>query len=258
MSSTTSSTGIVSEAPVSIQYIQDNHQNRPPPLPMAAYMNIDISNDASPLSPSHSFTVSTPLRDDTNEIDTNHAYMNINPGNENIDLPTTGIKIKKLRPLLTSLSGDFDDNSRHCYANLEPGEIENLRMMIPTINSCNTDKLSSSSPSLPPTTPSGESIKEVNYAILDLDKNNIVLTNDNNSLVNNTLPSPPDSPSKSSSSGSYPQKGYATIDFNKTAALSHSVNPNVVNDNEGSRKTRHNSTINDLNSPTRQSSSISE
>ncbi|XP_044019924.1 fibroblast growth factor receptor substrate 2 [Aphidius gifuensis] len=310
LSSTTSSIGIASEIPLPpsttttiAQYNSDNYQNQPlPPQPpplsaMASYMNIDISNDASPLSPSHSFSLSTLLRDDNIETDTNHAYMNINPGNENMDttnLPVTTTitsttslslssiaavstttttitpiatistptsivplttttasaattttmtkKIKKSRPSLPTLANDYDDGSRHCYANLEPGEIENLRMMIPA-NTCSNDKSS-----LPPTTPSSESIKEVNYAILDLDKNNIT-TNDGN----NAIPSPPDSPSNS-----YPQKGYATIDFNKTAALSHSVNPNVVNDNEGSRKTRHNSTINDLNSPTRQTSSISE
>jgi hypothetical protein len=32
-------------------------------------------------------------------------------------------------------------------------------------------------------------------------------------------------------------------------ALSHSVNPNVDNDSEGCRRTRHNSTINDLVAP---------
>jgi hypothetical protein len=66
--------------------------------------------------------------------------------------------------------------------------------------------------------------------------------------------SPPDSPIKSQ------QIGYVTIDFNKTAALSHSVNSNLISDiDEGSRKTRHNSTISELISPSiRHNSSISE
>lgn len=39
------------------------------------------------------------------------------------------------------------------------------------------------------------------------------------------------------------KKSYATIDFPKTIALSQSINPKADME-EGSRKTRHNSTIN--------------
>lgn len=222
-------------------------------------MNIDISCDASPLSPSHSNSVlSTPLREelcDTDGVNIGHAYMNISPGIDNI-IEQTQILTSRPLPALstpTHLVGPSDaytwdernDNSHHCYANLEPSEIDNLRMKISAINS---DKSASAT-----TPPSPEIIKEVNYAVLDLDKNNVsvTLTGDNATGSLMILPSPPESPSK-------PQKGYATIDFNKTAALSHSVNPNVGNDNEGSRKTRHNSTIGDLATPARQSSSISE
>ncbi|XP_055593648.1 fibroblast growth factor receptor substrate 2 [Uranotaenia lowii] len=59
---------------------------------------------------------------------------------------------------------------------------------------------------------------------------------------------PPESPKKAS-------LGYATIDFNKTFALSNSTTPSSELDSEGSRKTRHNSTVTPL---TRQSNSVSD
>ncbi|XP_052866156.1 uncharacterized protein LOC128272395 [Anopheles cruzii] len=59
---------------------------------------------------------------------------------------------------------------------------------------------------------------------------------------------PPESPKKAS-------LGYATIDFNKTVALSNSTTPSSELDCEGSRKTRHNSTVTPL---ARQSNSVSD
>uniref|UniRef100_A0A182SFI6 Uncharacterized protein n=1 Tax=Anopheles maculatus TaxID=74869 RepID=A0A182SFI6_9DIPT len=59
---------------------------------------------------------------------------------------------------------------------------------------------------------------------------------------------PPESPKKAS-------LGYATIDFNKTVALSNSTTPSSELDSEGSRKTRHNSTVTPLS---RQSNSVSD
>lgn len=53
-----------------------------------------------------------------------------------------------------------------------------------------------------------------------------------------TTPLPPDSPKQL-------PLGYTTIDFDKTAALSHSVDP-TFDDDECSRKTRHNSHISQL------------
>jgi len=93
-----------------------------------------------------------------------------------------------------------------------------------------------------------------NYANLDLEQENAPL----NYIVldleappkspTNSLP--PDSPKKTAA----PAPGYATIDFDKTTALSHSVDPSF-DDSESSRKTRHNSQISQL---PRHSSSISD
>lgn len=109
-----------------------------------------------------------------------------------------------------------------CYANIDTVELENLK------STCRNMDFESI-PQTPMLT------KEVNYAELDLPSKAGVtqLT--------------PESPIKI--------KGYVTIDFNKTNALSQSINPRIDLE-EGSRKTRHNSTINDV--PTRHSSSLSD
>lgn len=60
---------------------------------------------------------------------------------------------------------------------------------------------------------------------------------------------PPESPKKAS-------LGYATIDFTKTNALSNSTTPSSELDSEGSRKTRHNSTV--ATPLARQSNSVSD
>ncbi|XP_033327761.1 uncharacterized protein LOC117221153 [Megalopta genalis] len=206
----------------------------------AAYMNVDISNDISSLSPTHSVPETIQLKEDKNENnEPGHAYMNISPGDE-----CTELFVTRVRPSpLPSIQPDMEETTRHCYANLEANEIESLRKRFSSVS------VAEKSP-LTPSTPTGGPIREVNYAVLDLDTKDVPI---NSSLEgpSNLSASPPESPNKL-------QKGYATIDFNKTVALSHSVNPNLVNDSEGSRKTRHNSTISDLTAPCRRSSSVSE
>lgn len=82
-------------------------------------------------------------------------------------------------------------------------------------------------------------MRRVNYIQLDLEKND-----EKTNGIGAVPPSPlsllsvPDSPSRRTES-------YATIDFNKTVALSNSAKPSATPD-EGQRKTRHNSTINEL------------
>lgn len=210
------------------------------PISTAAYMNVDINSDVSPLSPTHSVSEAMQFKEDRNENnESGHAYININPGQEHVESHGTKPKPSPL----SSIQSDAEEATRHCYANLEPSEIENLRKRFSGVS------VAEKSP-LPPSTPTGGPIREVNYAVLDLDTKDVPMNSPMDGPSNSTT-SPPESPNKL-------QKGYATIDFNKTAALSHSVNPNLVNDNEGSRKTRHNSTISDLAASGRRSSSVSE
>lgn len=113
-----------------------------------------------------------------------------------------------------------ETDDKHCYMNLIPGAVALgpppavIRQM-----------------SLPIAPPAPEPQRAVNYIVLDL---------------NGGSPPPPPSPTPRPTT-----EGYATIDFDKTVALSHSVNPNCF-DNEGSRKTRHNSAT------PRQSASLSD
>ncbi|KOC71107.1 Fibroblast growth factor receptor substrate 2 [Habropoda laboriosa] len=210
------------------------------PLSVATYMNVNINSDVSPLSPTHSVSEAMQFKEDKNEnSESGHAYMNISPGQEHVE----SLGARPRPSPLPFIQSDIEDPTRHCYANLEPSEIENLRKRFSGVS------VAEKSP-LPPSTPTGGPIREVNYAVLDLDTKDVPMNLPLDGPLNSSA-SPPESPNKL-------QKGYATIDFNKTAALSHSVNPNLVNDNEGSRKTRHNSTISDLAASGRRSSSISE
>lgn len=203
-------------------------------------MNVDINSDISSLSPTHSISEATQFKKDKNvNNECGHAYMNISPGQEK----TESLSGRQRPSPLPCIQSEVEEGVRHCYANLEPSEIESLRKRFSGVS------VAEKSP-LPPSTPTGGPIREVNYAVLDLDTKDVPTTSPLDGSSTFTA-SPPESPNKL-------QKGYATIDFNKTAALSHSVNPNLVNDNEGSRKTRHNSTISDLAASGRRSSSVSE
>lgn len=131
----------------------------------------------------------------------------------------------------TSVTKDSEneENARHCYANIDTKDLEHLRPLL-------TGAEASSVPQTP--TALYLTVHEVNYAELDLDP------------VKNDAPTSqvtPESPNKA--------KSYATIDFQKTNALSQSINPPMEVE-EGSRKTRHNSTISDVT--TRHSNSLSD
>uniref|UniRef100_T1IHR3 IRS-type PTB domain-containing protein n=1 Tax=Strigamia maritima TaxID=126957 RepID=T1IHR3_STRMM len=81
--------------------------------------------------------------------------------------------------------------------------------------------------------------RPMNYVVLDLDKNGAVGVDASWTTPTSpvSLTSFPESPEKAA-------EGYATIDFERTAALS-CTNGNCVKD-QSIRKTRHNSTISDL------------
>lgn len=126
-----------------------------------------------------------------------------------------------------------EEEIKHCYANIDTKELEHLRPLFK-----NLDTLSN------PQTPTALylTVREVNYAELDLEQSK-------NDVTSQTTP---DSPSKT-------KKSYATIDFQKTNALSQSINPPQEVE-EGSRKTRHNSTISEVTTTTttRHSNSLSD
>ncbi|XP_046388503.1 fibroblast growth factor receptor substrate 2 [Ischnura elegans] len=227
----------------------------PAPLPLP-YMNLGLGSPHSPYDTETNYAKLDDLIKSEQEAQL-HLYMNVVP--ENAKDPTAKA---------ISLS------EQHCYENLEPGEISseiNGKVVLTALSPVDAVAATPSSrvgtavgptpvsqvpihlslAPVAPTIPEAAPVREVNYVVLDLDRG----SDSNNSQTLPTSPlgsvaSFPESPRRVS-------EGYATIDFNKTVALSHSVNPNMDNDTEGSRKTRHNSTINDL-SLTRNSSSLSD
>lgn len=207
------------------------------PLPVTSYVNIDICGENNPITLTQNISEPTLPKEESNdaggsESSSEHReYMNIGPRRECIENAVARVPPPPL-PVLPFLQSDTDveDGSKHYYSNLDPSEIESLR------NRYSGTSVAEKSPLLP-STPTGYPIREVNYAVLDLDTKEVPATTDTlENTTANSAPPPPQSPNKL-------QKSYATIDFNKTAALLNSTN--LVNDNEGSRKTRHNSTIND-------------
>lgn len=158
------------------------------------YMNIQHEPTSSPTLSSCSEPYAQLNMD--SELECCHVYMNVTPG-----APTETLPSQKSFEL-PSLSEEEKEDIKHCYANLNPGDLPN------------------------------EQAKIINYIVLDLDSKDAA-------GGAGTAPPVPESPK-------IVAKGYATIDFNRTVALSHSVNPGLDLDSEGSRKTRHNSTIGEL------------
>lgn len=225
----------------------------PPPLVLYTYANVDIT-PTSPISDSEVQNIDDiSSRNDTSEENLRSpVYMNVVPGQE---IPSCEA------PPRPPLKPDLDtEEGRHCYANLEPGEIEGLTRKPDRVPlTLQLHPLSTG-----PLTPPQNVNRQVNYIVLDLDQ-----TSSSSSLagpqpaspvtLTSTLSLAPESPNK-------PSEGYATIDFDRTVALQTvSATAACVSD-EGSRKTRHNSTISELTTPiaeegtrkTRHNSTISD
>jgi hypothetical protein len=212
------------------------HTPATPTTPIA-YMN--LTSPTSPTSPygqAYDTETNYARLDALLKSEHLHLYMNVEPekGKEILELP----------------AHNCADSERHCYANLGigPGEID-IKPRAGFIPHPNRAPLATIE------TPPAEHrapIRQVNYIVLDLEKGTETVPS-----AQTTPLSPVDSIGSSSLSESQKttqlMQGYATIDFDKTVALSHSVNPNIELDNEGSRKTRHNSTIHEL--PVKQNSS---
>ncbi|GAB0096632.1 fibroblast growth factor receptor substrate 2 [Sergentomyia squamirostris] len=193
--------------------------------------------------------------------DSAHMYMNIAPGE---------MKITKSASNPTQIEGSSSDNSMtptsaslfrftrmnsygadpdRCYENFNPNDMKPLIAGRLAKNSTDSGGRSSV-----PGTPTAEGSGGINYIVLDLDSSGTIenpgsgteTPQGGSTPVSNLLP--PESPKKAA-------LGYATIDFNKTAALSNSTTPSSELESEsGTRKTRHSSTI----VTTRQSNSVSD
>ncbi|XP_008478215.2 fibroblast growth factor receptor substrate 2 [Diaphorina citri] len=148
-------------------------------------------------------------------LNNNHIanmYVNLDFGVNSPLSPTFSTTDGEMFP---SISNNNEDEPSHNYANINPDYDE-------TVLTPSTTK--------PPVAPLNFTTP-VNYLVLELGNPSPTPTSP---LV------PPESPNK-------PTGGYATIDFNKTTALSHAVSRSMNSEdiNECSRKTRHNSSISD-------------
>uniref|UniRef100_A0A182KAU9 IRS-type PTB domain-containing protein n=1 Tax=Anopheles christyi TaxID=43041 RepID=A0A182KAU9_9DIPT len=185
-------------------------------------------------------------------IDPARLYMN-----QNIVTGNVFAQFQRLNSAGGGPGNQFSMDPNRFYENLEPGEMKAVflrgRCSKPDIFSNVDLPLDHSEPCTPTATAASQ--RKVNYIVLDLDHCNTGLCsgtqgNPGAGIVTPTSVGllPPESPKKAS-------LGYATIDFNKTVALSNSTTPSSELDSEGSRKTRHNSTVTPL---ARQSNSVSD
>lgn len=211
---------------------------------LPSYMNVDLGNDASVIP------LKIEQQSDSNQ-ETTRAYMNISPMLDKLEMDKPRLSVL---PILSMQYEQSDEDVRHSYANLSTNEIETLKKR----HSVVSDRLPCQVQTPPPY---ASGYREVRYAILNLDKKNdkdtalipdttkstqATPTSNKMPMVNVNHSSTPNLSSKAK------QNGYVTIDFDKTQALLHSVNSNnnkssdIIFDEEGSRKTRHNSTISEL------------
>lgn len=190
-----------------------------------SYVNVDIRGDVIPISPRHNTceTAQSIKKESNDAGEPEHAYENISPGQEHFE----HVAVRVRPPPIPILPPDVEEGSRHCYVNLETNEIERKRF--------SGTSVIERSP-LAPSTPTGCSNKEMYYADLDLKQKEPLPAAEETTeeAVEETAEEAP-SPNKL-------KEFYAKIDFNKTIAVQNCVNPDLENDDEGFRKTRHNST----------------
>jgi len=190
-------------------------------LTTPSYMNIDVHGEVVPISPRHNTCETTQQNNDAGGPE--RAYENISPGQEHFE----HVAVRARPPPIPILPPDIEESSRHCYVNLETNEIEKKRF--------SGTSIIERSP-LAPSTPTACSSKEMYYADLDLKQKEPLPASEEvmEEAIEETAKEVP-SPNKQ-------KEFYAKIDFNKTIAVQNCVNPDLENDDEGFRKTRHNST----------------
>ncbi|XP_055546481.1 fibroblast growth factor receptor substrate 2 [Wyeomyia smithii] len=251
--------------------------------PTRMYMNVNIACMTESVAKTKSVKSSSKSNSSLISINNNTGSFDENQY-QNVRTPTS-IGGASMFTHIRMISSHSIDPTRF-YENLEPGEIKSVllrgRYSKPDIFANVELPLDSSEPCTPTT-----ANRKVHYIVLDLDQANsshninlpapvtsptagsapTTTNNNNNNPAAVNLNNPNDTTTTGTphsqspvSSGLLPPEspkkaGYATIDFDKTFALSNSTTPSSELDSEGSRKTRHNSTVTPL---TRQSNSVSD
>ncbi|RZF45323.1 hypothetical protein LSTR_LSTR010410 [Laodelphax striatellus] len=155
-------------------------------------------------------------------------YINIKPGMHNLQSPPASAAPApaSLPPVVRPTV----ESDLHEYANLELGaDIETMIGGCASVRKMERS-LTRQSFVLPPNLANRSVVidRQVNYAVLDLEHPPVP-------------PSPVSlaAPSYTTPDDTQPAQRYATIDFDKTIALSNSINPSVGQESEGCRVTRH-------------------
>lgn len=200
----------------------------------------------------------------------NQTYINIDIAN--LDASITPVYMNILTGQTDELAANIQGGSnvdwedpKHCYANLDTRELNQGQALnrvtlsnsfslrnIPIASNTGQRNISTS---LSPTSPE----TQVNYIVLDLDNKNDSVGTSGFIPPSSKSTLPPSPTYNTSSTSAFSTisitsnivggnvEGYATIDFNRTVALSQSTVPRTSPDEEGSRRTRHNSTITNSN-----------
>lgn len=140
----------------------------------------------------------------------------------------------KLDDLLKQEAGGKRRDQQHFYVNVFTGGSESQQNQQHSYANL-------SCPASPDRGTALEEGRQVNYVVLDLDHR----SDSSTSVVSPVATATPNGLTATPSQPSSPlwaPEGYATIDFDRTAALSNSANPNALTHDDSIRKTRHNST----------------
>uniref|UniRef100_A0A2R5L9N0 Putative fibroblast growth factor receptor substrate 2 n=1 Tax=Ornithodoros turicata TaxID=34597 RepID=A0A2R5L9N0_9ACAR len=145
----------------------------------------------------------------------------------------------KLDDLLKQEAGAKRRDQQHFYVNVFTGgsDAQQTQQQPPQHSYANL-----SCPASPDRATVSEEDRQVNYVVLDLDHR----SDSSTSVVSPVTTSAPNGVPATASQPSSPlwaPEGYATIDFDRTAALSNSANPSALTHDDSIRKTRHNSTV---------------
>lgn len=243
----------------------------------AVYMNVAIGGDGNENNQSIAITPPACSNVSTSEAKENQPPIAITPPMlaNNLNSKMNEIKKDYTKNVNGNIFGftralSFSQDPKRCYENLDVGNFETMKPLIlrnrysrPEIFSKVDLPLVDRTDKSEPCTPTQ---RKVNYIVLDLDQpnnnNNINFgnnNNNNNSLTSNNNGSADSCSdnaqsqmvnSASASSGltlpESPKKklGYATIDFDRSNALSNILLNNPINDfDQSCRKTRHDSNV---------------
>ena len=180
---------------------------------------------------------------------------------------------------LDDLLREEDESQHHLYINVGPEAVEVTSVYLRRLQ-FSSIRVIMTSQVKPRTLEPPFPLKQVNYVLLDLDKGSDSTTTASVTThplsPQGSVASFPESPHRTAASAAASAvtmatqtpltvataEGYATIDFDRTAALSNTVASSLTSEEEGLRKTRHNSTMAVTNARlltlNRQTSSVSD